>query len=393
MKKINAAVLTAGALSAALFAGQPVFAQADKPVAAKPAADAKAAPAAAAPAKPAEDIWGFLPPVVAEVNGKKVTKEDIVKIFNAQFPDGQVPPTITRQMLEKYAPQMIKQMVDNMALLNLAEKDGFKADKKSTVAALNELVKNIPPEQLEMEKQKLAEKNMTMESYIDKTSDNKFVQESIAIRQWLDKTALSNLKATDDEVKAFYAENKANFKVPGDPEGSIRASHILITFKDETPASEKEAKAKAEAILAKIKAGESFEKLAEAESACPSKKAGGSLGAFSRNQMVKEFEDVAFALKDGEVSGVVKTKFGYHIIRRDKTVAEHEKSLADVKGAIENVVKAKKSEEVVKAILAKAAVDQKVQVFVTPPAPVMPPAAAPAPAAPAAAPAPAADKK
>jgi parvulin-like peptidyl-prolyl isomerase len=233
---------------------------------------------------------------------------------------------------------------------------------------------------------------MTMESYIEKTSDNKFVQESIAIRQWLDKTALSNLKASDAEVKAFYEENKANFKVPGDPEGSIRASHILITFKDETPASEKEAKAKIDAILAKIKAGESFEKLAEAESACPSKKAGGSLGAFSRNQMVKEFEDVAFALKDGEVSGVVKTKFGYHIIRRDKTVAENEKSLAEVKGAIENVIKAKKSEEVVKAVLAKAAVEQKIQVFVTPPAPVVPvaPAAAPAAApAPEAAPAPA----
>jgi parvulin-like peptidyl-prolyl isomerase len=377
MKKINAVVLTAGVLSATLFASQPVFAQTDKPIEAKPVADKVAA------AKQAEDIWGFLPPVVAEVNGKKVTKEDIVKIFMAQFPDGQVPPTITRQMLEKFAPQMIKQMVDNMALLNMAEKDGFKADKKSTITALNELVKNIPPEQLEMEKQKLAEKNMTMESYIEKTSDNKFVQESIAIRQWLDKTALSNLKASDAEVKAFYEENKANFKVPGDPEGSIRASHILITFKDETPASEKEAKAKIDAILAKIKAGESFEKLAEAESACPSKKAGGSLGAFSRNQMVKEFEDVAFALKDGEVSGVVKTKFGYHIIRRDKTVAENEKSLAEVKGAIENVIKAKKSEEVVKAVLAKAAVEQKIQVFVTPPAPVVPvaPAAAPAPEA------------
>ena len=192
MKKINAAVMTAGALSAALFAGQPVFAQDAKTAAApaaKPAVVAPAAAPAAKPAEKAEDLWGFLPAVVAEVNGKKVTKEDIVKIFTAQFPDGQVPPMFTRQMLEKFAPQVIKQMVDTMVLLNLAEKDGIKPDKKATVIALNEMIKNIPPEQLDMEKQKLAAQNMTMESYIDKTADNKIVQESFAIRQCWTKTS------------------------------------------------------------------------------------------------------------------------------------------------------------------------------------------------------------
>ncbi|MFA6104942.1 MAG: peptidylprolyl isomerase [Victivallaceae bacterium] len=389
MKKINVAVMTAGALSAALLAGQSVFAQNDKPVAVKPAATkvAKAAPATAKPAEKAEDLWGFLPAVVAEVNGKKVTKEDIVKIFTAQFPDGQVPPMFTRQMLEKFAPQVIKQMVDTMALLNLAEKDGIKPDKKATVAALNEMIKNIPPEQLDMEKQKLAAQNMTMESYIEKTADNKIVQESFAIRQWLDKNVLTNLKATDQEVEAFYKENKANFKVPGDPEGSVRASHILISLKDETPAADKEAKEKAEKILARLKAGETFEKLAEAESACPSKKAGGSLGAFSKGQMVPEFEAAAFELKDGQVSGVVKTKFGYHIIRRDKAVKESEKSFADVKGAIENVVKSKKAEEAIKAILAKATVEQGIKILVTAPPPAAPVPAAKAVPAPVAAPA------
>ena len=381
MKKINAAVMTAGALSAALLAGQPVFAQNTKPAAAAPVAAPAAAPAAPAAAKPVEDLWGFLPAVVAEVNGKKVTKEDIVKIFTAQFPDGQIPPMVTRQMLEKFVPQVIKQMVDSMVLLNLAEKDGVKPDKKATIAALNEMIKNIPPEQLDMEKQKLAAQNMTMESYIDKTADNKMFQERIAVQQWLDKTILSNLKVTDQEIKAFYDENKANFKVPGDPEGSVRASHILILLKDESPAADKEAKEKADKVLARLKGGETFEKLAETESGCPSKKTGGSLGAFSKGQMVKEFEDAAFALKDGEVSGVVKTKFGYHIIRRDKAVKESEKSLADVKVAVENVVKSKKAEEAVKALLAKATVDQGVKILIAPAAPQAPavaPVAAPA---------------
>ncbi len=87
----------------------------------------------------------------------------------------------------------------------------------------------------------------------------------------------------------------------------IRASHILV-----------EDKQVAEEILQKLKDGKNFEKLAKKYSICPSKKRGGDLGTFGRGVMVKEFEDAAFKLTVGEVSGIVKTKFGYHIIKRTK---------------------------------------------------------------------------
>ena len=95
---------------------------------------------------------------------------------------------------------------------------------------------------------------------------------------------------------------------------TVDASHILFEVKD--PAQEAEVKAKAEEVLKKAKAGEDFAALATKYSEdTNSAKQGGSLGSFPRGRMVKEFEDVAFALKPEEISGLVRTQFGFHIIK------------------------------------------------------------------------------
>ncbi len=89
-------------------------------------------------------------------------------------------------------------------------------------------------------------------------------------------------------------------------EGNIRASHILVT--NEQFCKE---------LIGKLKAGSSFEDLAKQFSKCPSgKKSGGDLGSFGKGQMVAQFENAAMKLKVGELSGPVKTPFGYHIIKR-----------------------------------------------------------------------------
>jgi peptidyl-prolyl cis-trans isomerase C len=85
----------------------------------------------------------------------------------------------------------------------------------------------------------------------------------------------------------------------------VHCAHILVK-------SESEAKA----VLERLKKGEKFGNVARAVSRCPSRKRGGDLGTFTRGKMVKEFENAAFALQKGEVSGVAKTKFGCHIIKR-----------------------------------------------------------------------------
>ena len=85
----------------------------------------------------------------------------------------------------------------------------------------------------------------------------------------------------------------------------IRCAHILV-----------EKLSVAQEVLQKLNSGESFAKLAEQYSIDGSRKRGGDLGEFGKGMMVKEFEQAAFALEKGQVSGIVKTQFGYHIIKR-----------------------------------------------------------------------------
>ena len=84
----------------------------------------------------------------------------------------------------------------------------------------------------------------------------------------------------------------------------VRASHILVSNERE-----------ANRILEEIRKGKDFSEMAKRYSTCPSGKSGGDLGFFGKGQMVKEFEDAAFSLKEGELSKPIKTQFGYHIIK------------------------------------------------------------------------------
>jgi peptidyl-prolyl cis-trans isomerase C len=85
----------------------------------------------------------------------------------------------------------------------------------------------------------------------------------------------------------------------------VHCAHILVKTEKEV-----------NAVLERLKKGEKFSAIAKDVSLCPSKKRGGDLGTFGRGQMVKEFENTAFVLEKGQISGIVKTQFGYHIIKR-----------------------------------------------------------------------------
>lgn len=85
----------------------------------------------------------------------------------------------------------------------------------------------------------------------------------------------------------------------------VHCAHILVK-------TEKEANS----VMERLKKGESFSNIAKEVSICPSKNRGGDLGTFSRGKMIKEFENAAFVLQKGQISPIVKTKFGYHIIKR-----------------------------------------------------------------------------
>jgi len=136
---------------------------------------------------------------------------------------------------------------------------------------------------------------------------------------------------TDEEIRAYYDQNMAAFTVPE----KRRARHILI--KTAVGDSDKEKAAKrqlAEEILAKARKGEDFAKLATAYSEDSTASAGGDLGYFERGRMVKSFDDAVFAMNKGDISDVVETPFGFHIIKLEDVTPARVKPLEEVRPLI-----------------------------------------------------------
>jgi peptidyl-prolyl cis-trans isomerase D len=140
------------------------------------------------------------------------------------------------------------------------------------------------------------------------------------------------------DVKTYYEQNAARLSGPEER----RASHILITAAKDLPAADKaKAKAKADELLAEVKkAPKSFADLARKHSQDPGSAAkGGDLDFFGRGAMVKPFEDAAFALKSGEISAVVESDFGYHIIQVTDIKEPKKKSFDEMRASIESDLK------------------------------------------------------
>ena len=116
------------------------------------------------------------------------------------------------------------------------------------------------------------------------------------------KQLMDQIKIGDDEIKSYYTQNKDKYK----QEEQVRARHILVKTEEE-----------AKAIAEELKTGKDFAELAKAKSTCPSSRRGGDLDWFGKGQMAPEFEKAAFALQKGQVSDIVHTDFGYHIIKLD----------------------------------------------------------------------------
>lgn len=139
------------------------------------------------------------------------------------------------------------------------------------------------------------------------------------------------IEIKDEDLRAYYESHKDDFK----QEAQVSAKHILV-----------DSLARAEEIAGQIERGMSFEEAARQYSTCPSKQRGGDLGAFGRGKMVKEFEDVAFALEPNRLSQPVKTRFGYHLIKVEDILEAKTAEYSDVKDKIQKTLFQAKQKEV-----------------------------------------------
>ena len=363
MKKtvLLTALLAAGLTGSQLFAAD---AKAAPKAAAK--AEAKAAPKAEAP------FWSEWPEKLAEVNGKAITKQQFISEFTKQLPGGKLTPEITAQ-LKMMRAELVKSMVINDLMMDAMTKAGVKPSRKMAKEFLEADIKKMPKEQIEFMEKQLAMRKTTLAKYVDEVSANPEAQKQIALQSFMQNNIYKGITVTDADAEKFYKSNPSLFETPADPADAMRASHILIMVDEKADAkTKKAAKDKAEAILIELKANPAlFEAKAKAESKCPSGANGGSLGAFQKGQMVPEFEKAVIALKDGQISEVIETQYGYHIIRRDALQKKSVLPYAQVKAQLLATLKAEKEQRALMDFIAKLEKSAKVQYFVK--APALPP--------------------
>ncbi len=139
----------------------------------------------------------------------------------------------------------------------------------------------------------------------------------------------------------------------------VHARHILIRAKPGDEKASEAAKTKIEAIIVKLKSGEDFVKLAKEDTEDPSGKAnGGDLGYFTKDQMVPEFSKVAFELKKGDISGPVKTQFGWHVIKVEDKRLKPPPKFEDVKDQLVNFVQRKAQADLVSKLRTEAKIEK-----------------------------------
>lgn len=305
----------------------------------------------AAPAPVAAEKAKSLPDPVARVNGVAIPAADLQKALTAfsKSPSAaQVPPG-----QEKAVQQfLLNQMIGGELMYQVAKNTPVKDQDKQINDAVGRLKTRFKTEdefKKGLQEQGLNEKEL-----------RELIRRNVIIENHIEQVVVPKQTVSDAEVKGFYDKNPETFTQPE----QVRASHILITLDAKAAdADKKKAKEKAEGLLKQIKAGADFAKLAQENSGCPSSKQGGDLGYFGKGQMVKPFEEAAFAMKAGDVSGVVETQFGYHIIKLTEKKAPSKIPFNDVKARIADSLKRKKVSEAINGIMEDAKKKAKIEVY------------------------------
>jgi peptidyl-prolyl cis-trans isomerase C len=306
-------------------------------------ADAAAAQPAVEPAKDPNAV-------VVTINGEEITQGRVDEAVDQQMQMagaqmGNLPPAYLEQFKKQISQRIVESLVGETLLDQQVEAANMQVTDAETMEAIEErAAQQSPPITVEALQTMLESQGRDFEEFKERYKTG-LVRQKFMEAQWAGK-----IDVNDADAQAYYEANPGEFEKPE----QVHASHILIA-PDPNAADPNEAKAaakaKAEDLLAQVKNGGDFAALAQAHSSCPSKAQGGDLGTFRRGQMVKPFEETAFALKPGEISDPVETQFGYHIIKVTEHTDAETVPLEEAKEGIVQKLTTQKKQEAVQEYL------------------------------------------
>jgi peptidyl-prolyl cis-trans isomerase C len=289
--------------------------------------------------------------IAASVNGKVITQTDLEREilnlshrYSIQTEDSTIPEDVESKALDN--------LITRELLYEASQKAQIKVEDSEVDENLQQAISRFPNK--EAFESVLKRENVTED---DLKSEIRY---GLAIQNYVEDMYLSKTTVSDQEIQTYYESNPALFKHPE----MVNASHILIRVdSQENGAQKAEARKKIDEVAKKLAAGEDFTELAKTYSDCPSSSNGGDLGSFSRGQMVPEFEEVAFSMTPGEISPVVETNFGFHIIKVSEKQPEGTYSLEQVKPQIEQVLTREKVQKLLEKDIENLKAKADIQTF------------------------------
>jgi peptidyl-prolyl cis-trans isomerase C len=301
----------------------------------KAAASEEMAPGSETKAAASEEMAPASDEKAAVVNGTVIPMADVNKeIENFQKQFARMGQSVDEAKLLEMKKNILERMIDTEILYQEAQKKGMTVDEEEAKQELEKIKQRFPNEE-EFQNQ-MALSGRSEESLLKDITRGK------AIEKLIEKEVGDNISISEEDAKKYYDENPNFFTQPE----QIRASHILIKVEEGADEADKEkAKLRIKEIKQKIDEGEDFTELAKEFSEGPSAPRGGDLSYFGRDQMVPSFEEAAFALDVGEVSDVVETKYGYHLIKVFDKKEATKTSFDDIKEKIEEFLKMQKMNE------------------------------------------------
>jgi peptidyl-prolyl cis-trans isomerase C len=296
-----------------------------------------AGPAPSAPGLPADSAALAVPgEVLVRVNGAPITRAEVDRAILVYLAQTRLSHDLTPEARKEAENGALEQLIGAQLLYQKGLKLKIGQLERQIAAKLAESKAKFPSAAAYA--QALQTNNLT------EPEAQEIVRVEIVVANLLDREVVDKITVSPSAVRDYYQQNPDKFT---QPEGT-QISHILIEVADDATLETKlRALGKAEAVRKKLLAGADFAVLAKSDSSCPSKEEGGDLGLFGKDEMIPEFATAVAALKPGEFSQVVKTSFGFHVLklvaRKPATVS----SLAEVQGKIESYLKQQMTQQAI----------------------------------------------
>jgi peptidyl-prolyl cis-trans isomerase C len=272
---------------------------------------------------------------LADVDGVRIAVEDLNDRYGRLEKElGNPPKGKAAENAVKRA--IVKELVDRALLLAEAKRRGLTVTREEIEQEKTRLWSGLEPDEF---KEAMAEAHVTPDRL-----EEKIRQELLVSR--LTGSIVADGAVSDAEAAAYYAKNKDRFFT----QEAVRARQIIVGTEDDARQARR-----------RVLAGEKFEEVAADLSQSPDVKKGGDLGFFQKGEMPKAIEDVAFALNPGQVSQVIESPYGYHVIRVEERKPPRQRELSEVRGEIVEAVLTEKREERYRAYLGELSLKARVK--------------------------------